>query len=45
LENGILPFYWDAGGLDNFSSGIFNRNTNTVFDQQTLDALRLGAGK
>lgn len=45
LENGILPFYWDAGGLDNFSSGIFNRNTKTVFDQQTLDALRLGAGK
>lgn len=45
LENGILPFYWDAGGLGNFSSGIFNRNTYTVFDQQTLEALRQGAGK
>lgn len=45
VENGLLPFYWDAGGLGNFSSGIFNRNTNTVFDQQTLNALRQGAGK
>lgn len=45
LENGVLPFYWDAGGLDHLSSGIFNRNTLTVFDQQTLDALRQGAGK
>lgn len=45
LENGLLPFYWDAGGLDTFSSGIFNRNTLTVFDQQTLDALHQGAGK
>lgn len=41
---GLLPFYWDTGGLDNFSSGIFDRNSNSVFDQQTLDALNQGAG-
>lgn len=37
--NGILPFYWDNGGNDNNSFGIFNRVTNAVFDQQALDAL------
>lgn len=45
LENGLLPFYWDAGGLDHLSSGIFDRRNLRVFDQQTLDALRQGAGK
>lgn len=45
LVNGMLPFYWDNGGLDNFSSGIFDRKQNTIFDQQTLDALLQGAGK
>jgi endoglucanase len=45
LENGILPFYWDAGGLGHLSSGIFDRNAKSVFDQQTLDALLDGAGK
>jgi aryl-phospho-beta-D-glucosidase BglC (GH1 family) len=43
--NGLLPFYWDNGGLDNFSSGIFDRYTNTVFDQQSLDSLIQGANK
>ena len=42
-ENGILPFYWDNGGMDNNACGIFNRLNNTVFDQQTLDALMQGA--
>jgi endoglucanase len=41
--NGIIPFYWDNGGNDNNSCGLFNRNTNTVFDQQALDALIQGA--
>lgn len=41
--NGILPFYWDAGGLGNNGSGIFNRQNNTVFDQQALDALVEGS--
>ncbi len=43
LANGILPFYWDAGGLDNMGSGIFDRKNKTVFDQMALDALKRGA--
>jgi endoglucanase len=42
-ENGMLPFYWDNGALGNNGSGIFNRNANTVFDQQAMDALIEGA--
>lgn len=45
LANGLLPFYWDAGGLNGNSSGIFDRNNNTLFDVQTMDALLQGAGK
>lgn len=41
--NGILPFYWDNGYTGNNGCAIFNRNTNTVFDQQALDALVQGA--
>ncbi|EDY80620.1 Cellulase (glycosyl hydrolase family 5), putative [Verrucomicrobiia bacterium DG1235] len=36
---GFLPFYWDAGGLDNHGSGIFDRDTNTIFDPLALEAL------
>ena len=43
--NGILPFYWDNGGTGNNGCGIFHRSTNTVFDQQVLDALVQGASK
>lgn len=43
--NGLIPFYWDNGGTGNLASGIFNRNTNTVFDQQTLDALIRGVAE
>ncbi len=39
IADGFLPFYWDAGG----STGVFNRNNNTVADQQSLDALIQGA--
>lgn len=39
ITNGLLPFYWDSGALDNFGSGIFDRKTNRVFDQPALDAL------
>lgn len=39
---GLLPFYWDNGGLTNLSSGIFDRKKNSVFDQQSLDALIQG---
>jgi endoglucanase len=38
--NGLLPFYWDAGGSE---TGLFNRQDNTVADQQALDALVAGA--
>jgi len=43
LANGILPFYWDNGGTGNGGCAIFNRISNTVFDQQALDALVQGA--
>jgi aryl-phospho-beta-D-glucosidase BglC (GH1 family) len=36
---GLLPFYWDSGPVDSSGSGIFDRKTNTVSDQQSLDAL------
>jgi aryl-phospho-beta-D-glucosidase BglC (GH1 family) len=45
IANGILPFYWDNGGLGNFANGIFDRNNLTVFDQQTLNALMEGANQ
>jgi aryl-phospho-beta-D-glucosidase BglC (GH1 family) len=37
--NGMLPFYWDAGGMGNNSSALFNRTNNTVYDQQALTGL------
>lgn len=40
---GMLPFYWDEGFLGNNSFGILNRQTNTVFDQQSLTAIINGA--
>jgi endoglucanase len=43
IANGILPFYWDAGGTGNNGSGLFDRRTNTVFDRQALDALIEGS--
>lgn len=41
---GIAPFYWDNGWTGMNGSGIFNRNSATVFDQATVDALTGGAG-
>lgn len=38
-EYGLIPFYWDNGGLNNHASGIFDRKNLKVFDQQVLDAL------
>jgi endoglucanase len=43
IANGLLPFFWDNGATGNDGSGIFNRHTNTVSDQQALDALIEGA--
>ena len=36
--NGILPFYWEAGG----NGALFNRTNNTVSDQQALTAIIQG---
>ncbi len=41
-ENGIIPFYWDTGYTGNNSSTIFNRTSNSVHDQEILDALMEG---
>ncbi len=40
--NGLIPFYWDNGGLGR-GSGIFDRRSLKVADRQTLDALVEGA--
>lgn len=40
--NGILPFYWDAGGMGTNGSAIFNRTNTTVFDTQALEAMLQG---
>lgn len=42
-DNGLVPFYWDNGPTTAGSSGIFDRNTNTVGDQKVLDGLTRGA--
>ena len=36
IANGLMPFFWDTGGL-------IDRTKNTVLDQQSLDALIQGA--
>ncbi len=40
--NGILPFYWDNGGLGAFACGIFDRHNLKVFDTQALTAIMDG---
>ncbi len=42
---GMVPCYWDNGGNDNNSTGLFNRKTNKVFDKQCIDSLMAGASK
>lgn len=44
-ENGIVPFYWDNGGCTNGNSGIFDRSSCKIFDQQAVDALLEGAAE
>lgn len=41
-EYGLKPFYWDAGGNGNNSFGLFNRQTNSIIDQQAITALMNG---
>lgn len=43
--DGMVPFYWDNGITGNDGFALFDRQTNTVFDQQALDSLRQGAGE
>lgn len=43
LDNGVIPFFWDAGGSGANSWGLFNRNTNKVSDYQGLNAVMQGA--
>jgi len=38
ISNGLLPFFWDTGGL-------LDRTKNTVLDQQSLDGLIQGANE
>ncbi len=45
IATGLIPFYWDNGGLGNHANGIFDRNTLNVSDEQTLNALMEGAGR
>ena len=40
---GLLPFYWDNGFIGDNTFALFNRQNNTVYDQQALDALVQGA--
>lgn len=40
---GLIPFYWDNGYLGDNTFALFNRQNNTVYDQQALDALVQGA--
>lgn len=42
LKNGVVPFYWDAGGQ---GSALFNRKSGVLYDQaaqSALDAMLLG---
>lgn len=44
LQYGLKPFYFDAGGTDSTNPGrIFNRQNNSVYDQQGLAAILQGA--
>jgi endoglucanase len=45
---GIAPFYWDNSDINMYNgqgSGIFDRNTATVFDQDAVDVLTGGPGQ
>lgn len=40
---GLVPFYWDNGGIGNLACGIFDRNSLQVFDDKVMEALVQGA--
>ncbi|MFV0346476.1 MAG: cellulase family glycosylhydrolase [Bacteroidales bacterium] len=39
LKNNIVPIYWDNGAKSANGFALFDRNTNTVFNQESLDAI------
>jgi endoglucanase len=43
VANGLLPFYRDDGVTGPNGTALFDRQANTVFDRQALDALIRGA--
>ncbi len=43
--NGLIPFYWDTGFMGENTFTLFNRENNSVFDQQALDAIIDGANE
>lgn len=43
LANGLVPFYWDNGVIDQPGSGLFDRYAERVFDAQAIEALVRGA--
>lgn len=46
-NNGLIPFYWDNGGMGNGDTqdqfGIFDRKGLKVFDQSAVDGIMKGA--
>lgn len=44
-SNGLVPCYWDNGGNDNNSFGLFTRTTGAVFDRPCLNAIMEGAAQ
>ena len=38
-SHGVIPMYWDAGGLDNHTSGLFNRTTGAQGYPDTISAI------
>lgn len=43
--HGLVPFYWDNGGIGNLACGIFDRHTLQVHDTKSLEALVQGAAE
>ena len=41
-QNGLIPFYWDAGNLGVNTMSLFDRSNNTVYDSQALKGLQDG---
>jgi endoglucanase len=40
LKHGLIPFYWDNGGIGNQASGLFDRGKLTVAHPDALEAIQ-----